>query len=100
MQTIQTTSKRTLGKGGTPLKRHATALLLATALVLASAASALAASDNAGCVGQFSAFFAHAGQRSEVATDFAHNARPAGANVYSNIAKLHGTLEECVEQTS
>ena len=99
MQTIQTTFRRTLVNGGTPLKRYVAPLLLATALLLASAASALGASGNAGCVGQFSAFFAHGGQRSEVATDFAHNARPAGKNVYSHIAKLHGTLEECSEQT-
>jgi hypothetical protein len=36
--------------------------------------------------------------RSEVALDFAMNARPAGANVYSHVAKTHGTLEECFEQ--
>jgi hypothetical protein len=61
-----------------------------------------AASDNAGCVGQFSSFFAQGGggtHRSEVARDFAHNARPAGRNVYSHVAQFHGTLQECFDQT-
>jgi len=38
--------------------------------------------------------------RSEIAQDFAHNARPAGANVYSHIAQLHGDLDSCFAQTS
>jgi hypothetical protein len=66
------------------------------------AGPASAASDNAGCVGQFSTFFAHGGfgtHRSAVAQDFAHNDRPAGLNVYSHVAEFHGTLEECFEQT-
>lgn len=84
------------------MKRHLAAMLLATSLLLASAVSALATSDNAGCVGQFSTFFAHGGMgthRSDVATNFAQNARPAGANVYSHVAEFQGTLEECFEQT-
>ena len=77
-----------------------TAAALAIAGVWAGPVSA--ASDNAGCVGQFSSFFAHGGDdthRSEVARDFAHNAQPAGLNVYSHVAQFHGTLEECFEQT-
>jgi hypothetical protein len=81
-------------------------LLSATAAALAiagfSAGPVSAASDTAGCVGQFSSFFAHGGggmHRSEVARDFAHNARPAGLNVYSHVAQFHGTLQECFDQT-
>ena len=77
-----------------------TAAAMAIAGVCAGPASAV--SDKAGCVGQFSSFFAHGGggmHRSEVARDFAHNARPAGRNVYSHVAQFHGTLEECFEQT-
>jgi hypothetical protein len=73
------------------------------ALTLAGAASARAASDSAGCVGQLSTFFAHGGEgthRSAVAQDFAHNARPAGANVYSHVAQfIHGDLDSCMAQT-
>ena len=101
MQTVRPIATRSQGIGGNLLKRHLAAMLLATALLLASATSAFAASDKAGCVGQFSTFFAHGGgdtHRSEVAIDFAKNARPAGANVYSHVAKTHGTLEECFEQ--
>ena len=74
---------------------------LATTGVPAGTAAA-APPDGASCVGQFSTFFAHGGQgthRSAVAQDFAHNSRPAGRNVYSQVAKLHGTLQECFEQT-
>jgi hypothetical protein len=74
-------------------------IALATA---APAAPASAASDTAGCVGQFSSFFAHGGlgmHRSEVATRFAHEERPAGRNVYSHVAKFHGSLESCFDQT-
>ena len=81
-------------------------LLSATAAALAIAGfwagPVSAASDNAGCVGQFSSFFAQGGggtHRSEVARDFAHNARPAGRNVYSHVAQFHGTLQECFDQT-
>ncbi len=54
------------------------------------------------CVGQFSSFFAHGGggtHRSAVAQDFAHNSRPAGANVYSHVAEFHGDLAACFDQT-
>jgi hypothetical protein len=57
--------------------------------------------ERAGCVGAFSSFFAHDGfgmHRSDVALDFAHNARPAG-NVYSHVAEFHGSVGECFEQT-
>jgi hypothetical protein len=77
-------------------------ILLITTVVLAAAATAgpaSPASDNAGCVGQFSTFFAGQGLRDDVAQDFAHNARPAGQNVYSHVAQFHGSLEECFEQT-
>jgi hypothetical protein len=30
-----------------------------------------------------------------VAQEFAHNARPAGLNVYSHYAMIHGSLEDC-----
>jgi hypothetical protein len=80
-------------------------LLLLTALALAalgsSAAAASAASEHAGCVGQLSSFFAQGGgdtHRSELAQEFAHDARPAGQNVYSQVAQLHGTLAQCFEQ--
>ena len=78
----------------------ATAAALAIAGVWAGPVSA--ASDNAGCVGQFSSFFAQGGDgthRSVVARGFAHDARPAGRNVYSNVAQFHGTLQECSAQT-
>lgn len=58
--------------------------------------------ESAACVGAFSSFFAHDGfgiHRSDVAQDFAHNAQPAGQNVYSHIAQFHGSLDECFEQT-
>jgi hypothetical protein len=78
-------------------------LLIAGGVLAAAAISASpvsAASDKASCVGQFSLFFAQQGMRDDVAQDFAHNARPAGQNVYSQVAGLHGTLDECVAQTS
>lgn len=83
------------------MRRTLLGIVCATGLLLASAASALGASDNASCVGQFSTFFAHGGagtHRSEIAQDFAHNARPAGANVYSHVAQLHGDLDNCEAQ--
>jgi hypothetical protein len=58
--------------------------------------------EGASCVGTFSSFFAHDGfgiHRSDVAQDFAHNAQPAGRNVYSHVAQFHGSLDECFEQT-
>lgn len=77
--------------------------LLIASVVLATAATsagpAAAASDNAGCVGQFSSSFAQQGVRDDIAQDFAHNARPAGKNVYSHVAKSHGSLQECFDQT-
>ena len=91
-----------LRRGVRAMRKTLAAFLLATALMLASAASALAISDSAGCVGQFSSFFAHGGggtHRSAVAQDFAHNSRPAGANVYSHVAEFHGDLAACFAQT-
>ena len=76
-------------------------IVFAMALVLSSAASALAISDSAACVGQFSKFFAQGGggtHRSDVATDFAKNAHPAGLNVYSHYARLHGSVDDCFAQ--
>ena len=58
--------------------------------------------EGAGCVGAFSSFFAHDGlgmHRSDVAQNFAHNAWPAGLNVYSHVAQFHGSLDDCFEQT-
>jgi hypothetical protein len=57
--------------------------------------------DGASCVGQFSSFFAHGGggtHRSDVAKGFTADAHPAGLNVYSHVAKGHGSLESCFEQ--
>lgn len=84
------------------MRRGLLAIACAAGLLLATGGSALAVSDNAGCVGQFSAFFAQGGgdtHRSIIAQDFAQNLRPAGLNVYSHIAELHGDLESCFEQT-
>jgi hypothetical protein len=84
------------------MKRLIGTVVLALALATGMAGTAGAANDNAGCVGQFSSFFAQGGlgtHRSEVAQDFAKNAQPAGQNVYSHVAEFHGTLEECFEQT-
>jgi hypothetical protein len=57
--------------------------------------------DQAGCVGQFSSFFAQGGggtHRSDVAQGFAADAHPAGQNVYRHVAQGHGSLESCFEQ--
>ena len=46
-------------------------------------------------------YFAHGGggtHRSEVAQDFAHNARPAGRTVHSHVAQSRGDLASCFEQ--
>lgn len=71
-------------------------------IALAGAPSAVAAAEApaaaGSCVGQFSTFFAQGGfgtHRSIVAQGFAHGARPAGLNVYSHVAKGHGTLDDC-----
>lgn len=59
-------------------------------------------SESAACVGAFSSFFAQGGlgtHRSDVAQNYAHNAQPAGQNVYSHVAQFHGSLDECFEQT-
>lgn len=77
-----------------------TAVAVVTASVAAGPASG--ASDNAACVGQFSSYFAQGGggtHRSDLAKEFAKDARPAGQNVYSQIAQLHGSLADCFEQT-
>jgi hypothetical protein len=80
-------------------------LLLLAALAIATlgspAGAASAASDEAGCVGQLSSFFAQGWggtHRSELAQEFAHDARPAGQNVYSAVAQFRGTLAQCFEQ--
>jgi hypothetical protein len=83
------------------MKRLLSTTAAAMAIAGFCAGPASAASDNAGCVGQFSTFFAHGGlgmHRSAVAQDFAHNRRPAGLNVYSHVAQFHGTVGECFEQ--
>lgn len=83
------------------MSRALLGIVFAVALVLGSAASALASDDNAACVGQFSRFFAQGGggtHRSELARDFAVNAHPAGLNVYSHYARLHGSLDDCFAQ--
>jgi hypothetical protein len=84
------------------MKRLLSATVAALAIAGFWAGPVSAASDTAGCVGQFSSFFAHGGggtHRSDVARDFAHNARPAGLNVYRHVAQFHGTLQECFDQT-
>ena len=85
------------------MRRAGTRFVLIVGLVLAAAALAAGpaspASGKAGCVGQFSSFFAEQGLRDDVAQDFAHNARPAGKNVYSHVAEFHGSLQECFDQT-
>jgi hypothetical protein len=83
----------------TPRTRFLLAASAVVAAVAIPASPALAQSDQAGCVGQFSSFFGHQGLRDGVAQNFAHNARPAGQNVYSHVAQFHGTLEQCFEQT-
>jgi hypothetical protein len=84
------------------MRRSTILAIVALATTGVSAGTAAAAPPDAGCVGQFSTFFAHGGEgthRSAVAQNFAHNSRPAGRNVYSQVAKLHGTLQECFDQT-
>jgi hypothetical protein len=72
------------------------------ALVAPIGNAAAQPNERAACVGTFSSFFAHGGfetHRSDVALDFAHNAQPAGRNVYSHVAEFHGSLDDCFEQT-
>jgi hypothetical protein len=72
------------------------------ALAATTAGPVSAASDRASCVGAFSSYFAHGGggtHRSDVAREFAHEARPAGRNVYSHVADFHGDVGACFEQT-
>ena len=83
------------------MKRLCATILGLGALAVPAGASA-APNERADCVGAFSSFFAHGGfdtHRSEVAQGFAHDAQPAGLNVYSHVATLHGSLEVCFEQT-
>jgi hypothetical protein len=79
------------------------AVIAASVLAAASLATpASAASDSAGCVGQFSSYFAHGGagvHRSQLARQFAREDRPAGLNVYSHVADFHGSLGACFDQT-
>jgi hypothetical protein len=99
---VEPLANPTRPNGSRVMRKTFAAILSATALMLVSAAAALGISDNGGCVGQFSSFFAHGGggtTRSAVAQDFAHNSQPAGANVYSHVAEFHGDLEACFEQT-
>lgn len=86
---------------GSKKLRALAALTLLLGLAAAPASVAAEPNDNAACVGQFSRYYAQGGggtHRSEVAQNFAKNARPAGANVYSNVAQGHGSLEECDAQ--
>jgi hypothetical protein len=74
------------------------AVLVAIAVAPVGVAAADAPNDRASCVGQFSSFFAQGGggtHRSDVAQGFAHDARPAGRNVYSHVAEGHASLDEC-----
>jgi hypothetical protein len=90
--------KRTGLKGLRALAALALLIALAAAPVSVVAAEP---NDDAACVGQFSRFYAQGGggtHRSAVARDFAHNARPAGANVYSFVAQGSGSLEACAAQ--
>ena len=80
---------------------------LLAAAAFATPASAITdsppVSNSAGCVGQFSGFFAHGGldtTRSAKALEFAHEDQPAGLNVYSHVAEFHGSLDSCFVQTS
>ena len=73
-------------------------MLIAVVVTPAGVAAADAPDDGASCVGQFSSFFAHGGagtHRSAVAQGFAHDAHPAGRNVYSHVAEGHGSLADC-----
>ena len=72
------------------------------ALTVPVASASAQAGERASCVGTFSSFFAHGGletHRSDVAQNFAHDATPAGRNVYSHVAKEHGGLDECFAET-
>jgi len=70
------------------------------AMLAVPAGTASAQPDaSASCVGTFSTYFAQQGMRAEVAQDFAHNARPAGQNVYRHVAQEHGELEACFAAT-
>ncbi len=83
-------------------KHWMVALAGALALAGGSTETAAAANESAACVGAFSSFFAHDGfgvHRSDLAREFAREDRPAGQNVYSSIAQVHGTLTSCFEQT-
>ena len=78
--------------------RAAVSLAMLLALAVAPATVAAEPNDGSSCVGQFSSFFAHGGEgthRSEVAQGFAHDAHPAGRNVYSHVAEGHGSLADC-----
>ena len=78
--------------------RGAAAVVMLLALAAAPATVAAAPGDGSSCVGQFSSFYAHGGEgthRSEVAQGFAHDAHPAGRNVYSHVSKGHGSLDGC-----
>ncbi len=80
--------------------RVVTALIVTMALaaVPASVAAADRPADAGSCVGQFSSYFAQGGSgihRSDVARNYAHNARPAGLIVYSHVADGHGSLNDC-----
>ena len=78
--------------------RGAAAFALVLVLAAAPATAAAAPNDGSSCVGQFSSFFAHGGagtHRSAVAQGFAHDAHPAGRNVYSHVAEGHGSLADC-----
>lgn len=83
------------------MRRSLIATALFAVLMLIPAAAGAAPAESSSCVGQFSTFFAHgdAPHRSDVARDFAENAKPAGLNVYSHVAQLHGTLDSCFEQS-
>jgi hypothetical protein len=77
------------------------AALALLALAIAVPVATASENDRAGCVGQFSSFFAHGGggtHRSDVARGFAMNSHPAGLNVYSHVAEGHGSLESCFAQ--
>jgi hypothetical protein len=79
-----------------------TTLLAMSAMVVLLALPSLAASGNASCVGTFSTYYAKDNpdvHRSDVAHEFAHDARPAGA-IYSWVAGLHGDLDACIAATS
>ena len=84
------------------MRKTLVGILGALALVLAGAASALAVSDSAGCVVNSRGSSPPGGfdtHRSVVAQDFAHNARPAGANVDRHLAQFRGDLDSCFAQT-